>query len=122
MDLKKTYRKFKNKRSKSSKKSKTSKSRKLSRSKSGKLKILPPLDKSNLHLSDYGYSLANKDAERKRSLKRASKKEGSLPVLRRLNLIRNYTADPSNKKKMTKDVEFLKSKYKKEKSLKRSKK
>jgi hypothetical protein len=102
---------FKIKESKSSKKSK---------------RLLPPID-TNIHLSEYGYSLNNTEKARKTSLKRASKKEGGLPskrlgkakllrpVLRRLNLIRNYTSIKSNKSKMTKDVDFLKKEYKKEK-------
>ena len=76
---------------------------------------MPPID-TNIHLSEYGYSLNKTEKARKTSLKRASKKEGStLLVLRRLNLIRNYTSIKSNKTKMTKDVDFLKKEYKKEK-------
>ncbi len=102
----KTSKNFKIKTSKSSKKSKKSKSVN---------RLLPAID-TNIHLSDYGYSLHKTEKARKTSLKRASKKEGSaLPVLRRLNLIRNYTSIKSNKSKMTKDVDFLKKEYKKEK-------
>ena len=101
---------FKIKSSKNSKKSKKSKSV-LSR-------LLPSID-TNIHLSEFGYSLDKTEKARKTSLKRASKKEGStLPVLRRLNLIRNYTSIKSNKSKMTKDVDFLKKEYKKEKMRK----
>ena len=96
--------------------SKTSKTSKLGRSKSGKLKVLPPIDKYGPHLSDYGYSLSKPQEARKSSLKRASSKEGTLQVLRRLNLIRNYTAVESNKKKMSKDMEFMKAQYSKEKT------
>jgi hypothetical protein len=81
-------------------------------------KILPkPGD--DLHLSDYGYSLQKTDKERKASLKRASQGEKSvLPVLRKTNLIRNYTKSvPENYLKLSKDVEFLKKEYKKEKNL-----
>ena len=94
---------------------KTSKNFKIKSSKSSKKsnKSLPPID-TNIHLSDYGYSLDKTEKARKTSLKRASKK-GVLPVLRRLNLIRNYTSIKSNKSKMTKDVDFLKKEYKKEK-------
>jgi hypothetical protein len=52
---------------------------------------------------------------RQASLKKASKKNGSLRVLRRLNLIRNLTAVEKNKKKMSTDIDFLKKEYKKEK-------
>ena len=104
--------------SKSSKQSKKSKSSKVRRSKSGKLKVLPPIDRLGPHLSDYGYTVAKPEAKRKASLKRASSKEGTLPVLRRLNLIRNYTSVESNKKKMSKDMEFMKLQYAKEKAKK----
>jgi hypothetical protein len=105
---------------KSSKKSKKSEKSKKSKSVN---RLLPQID-SNIHLSDFGYSLDKTDKTRKTSLKRASKKEGTLLVLRRLNLIRNYTSIKSNKSKMTKDVDFLKKEYKKEKKekIKKSKK
>lgn len=98
---------------------KTSKNFKIKSSKKSKKSInkLPPID-SNIHLSDFDYSLDKSDKLRKTSLKRASKSNGTLPVLRRLNLIRNYTSIKSNKSKMTKDVEFLKKEYKKEKKRK----
>jgi hypothetical protein len=105
----KTYKNFKTKGSKKSKNSK------LARTKSGKLKVLPPIDDNAIHLSDYGYTVKKSEKQRKASLSRASSKEGTLQVLRRLNLIRNYTAVDKNKKKMSKDVEFLKLKYAKEK-------
>jgi hypothetical protein len=100
---------------------------KLSKSSKKSKKSLPPID-TNIHLSNYGYSLDKTEKARKTSLKRASKKEGSTlpskrlgeakllrPILKRLNLIRNYTSIKSNKTKMTKDVDFLKKEYKKEK-------
>jgi hypothetical protein len=122
----KNFKKKASKKSKSSKKSTISrsgsKSAGLRRISSGKLKVLPPVDNSNIHLSDYGYSLSKSKTSRKGSLKRASKKEGTLPVLRRLNLIRNYTAVKSNKTKMTEDVDYLKKEYAKEKKSKKLKK
>ena len=108
----KISRNFKKNVSKSSKQSKRSK---ISRTKSGKLKVLPTIDKYGPHLSNYGYELSKPESKRKSSLKRASSKEGTLQVLRRLNLIRNYTAVESNKKKMSKDMEFMKTQYAKEK-------
>jgi len=93
---------------KKSKKSKNSK-------KSKKSKTLPAIDNEDIHLSDYGYSLDKNQKDRKKYLDQASKKEGTLKILRRLNLIRNYTSIEKNKNKMTKDVEYLKNKYKKEK-------
>ena len=110
---------FKKKLPKNSKQSKASKRSK--HSKSGKLKVLPPIDNLGPHLSNYGYTIANTEVKRKASLKRASSKEGTLKVLRRLNLIRNYTAVPLNKKKMSKDMEFMKSEYAKEKSKSKTK-
>ena len=82
-------------------------------------KILPPPG-DEFHLSDYGYTLHKTDKERKASLRKASKGEKSaLPVLKRVNLIRNYTKSvPENYLKLSKDVEFLKQEYKKEKKEK----
>ena len=80
---------------------------------------LPPL-KNDIHLSNYGYHLKEPVASRKKSLLKASKKVGLLPVLRRVNLIRNYTASvPKNYKKLSKDVDFLKREYKKSKKSKK---
>ena len=84
-----------------------------------------PKPGNDVHLSDVGYSLNKTQKQRRLSLDRASKKTGSLPVLRRLNLIRNLTKKESkNKKKLTKDVDYLKKKYnsKKTKSKSKSKK
>ena len=68
-----------------------------------------------MHLSDFGYTVKKNKMSRQASLKKASKKNGSLRVLRRLNLIRNLTAVEKNKKKMSTDIDFLKKEYKKEK-------
>jgi hypothetical protein len=116
----KTSKNFKKKGSKklesgSKTKTKTKTESKLGRTKTGKLKVLPPINNTDIHLSDYGYSLDKTQTQRKTSLKRASKKEGTLKVLRRLNLIRNYTAVKTNKQKMSKDMEFMKDQYKKSK-------
>lgn len=125
----KTSKNFKKKTLKNSKSSKQSKQSKQTRqskqtkySSSGKLKVLPPIDRESPHLSDYGYTLAKPEKDRKVSLKRASSKEGTLQVLRRLNLIRNYTAVLANKKKMNKDMEFMKDLYSKSKSKSKPKK
>ena len=78
-------------------------------------KILPPVG-DEIILGDYGYSLQDLPKERKASLKRASKKNNTLTVLRRVNLIRNYSKSvPTNYNKLSQDVEFLKKEYKKEK-------
>ncbi len=52
-------------------------------------KILPKLG-DEIHLSNFGYSLKNTKQERQKSLKKASKKHGTLKVLKRTNLISNY--------------------------------
>ena len=86
-------------------------------------KILPPLG-DEIHLSKFGYSLKQNVQDRHKSLKKASKKHGTLKVLKRTNLIANYTADSTNKKKLRSDVDFLKKEYagEKEKMMARSKK
>lgn len=77
-------------------------------------KTLPKLG-DEMHLSKFGYTTKAPVKKRKSSLRKASKKHGSLPVLRRLNLIRNYQADKVAKEIMSKDVEYMKSLYKKSK-------
>jgi hypothetical protein len=78
-------------------------------------KLLPKPDKSNT-LSRFGYSLSHKSTSRHNSLKSASKKYGTLPVLKRLNLIRNLTVPEKNKKKLSQDVDYIKRVYAREKS------
>jgi len=81
-------------------------------------KILPPVS-DDIVLGDYGYTLQKPKKERQSSLKRASKKNNTLAVLRRVNLIRNYSKSvPLNYKKLSDDVEFLKKEYKKQKESK----
>lgn len=79
----------------------------------GKVLLLPKVD-PDYHLSDFGYSLKKSAPERQKALKKASVKKGSLKILKRLNLIRNKTADyySSNKDKLSKDVEFMSKYYK----------
>lgn len=84
-------------------------------SKKSSRKLLPKPDR-NIHLSKYGYETSKKAASRKSSLKRASAKMGALPVLKRLNLIRNITRpDLEVKKVLSRDVEYMKKIYEKEK-------
>jgi hypothetical protein len=88
-----------------------------------KIQLLPRPDSSASapHLSKQGYSTAKKTSSRHESLKRSSKKYGTLPVLKRLNLIRNLTApDLEAHKVMSKDVEYMKKLYKHEKDKKQS--
>lgn len=93
------------------------------------VKLLPKPDPSGIHLSKYGYSTSKKQSQRRASLKRTSKKHGALPVLKRLNLIRNITSTETSEKTkkahdvMSKDVEYMKKLYaeEKEKKMSRSK-
>lgn len=87
------------------------------------VRLLPRPDRSPdaPHLSKQGYSTAKKSSSRHESLKKSSKKYGTLPVLKRLNLIRNLTApDLEAHKVMSKDVEYMKKLYKHEKEKKQS--
>ncbi len=84
--------------------------------------ILLPRPDPNVHLSKLGYSTSKKSSARQQSLKKASKKYGTLQVLKRINLIRNITSTKTSEKTkkahdvMGKDVEFMKKLYKREKS------
>jgi hypothetical protein len=101
-----------------SKKSTKSKkvNRKQSRMPKGRI-LLPPLS-DNVHLSNFGYSLHNTKQNRQSSLKKASKKHGTLKVLKRTNLIANYSQwNKDNYKKLRQDVEFLKKEYATEKKV-----
>lgn len=78
-------------------------------------KTLPKLD-SNIHLTKYGYNIHKSENRRHNALRLASKDFGLLPVLRRINLIRNYQANQDIKNIFSQDVEYMKkmySKYKK---------
>jgi hypothetical protein len=79
--------------------------------------LLPKPDTKYHHLSKYGYKLSSKKETRHNSLKRASKKYGTLPVLKRVNLIRNITNPQltENKKKLASDVKFMTHLYNREK-------
>lgn len=71
-------------------------------------KILPkPGD--DIHLSKYGYHTDLAEETRHKALRSASRSHGSLVILRRLNLLRNYQADVKSKKIMSKDVEYMSS-------------
>ena len=78
-------------------------------------KTLPPIS-DDMSLSKFGYSLSKSDNKRKTSLNKASKKHGTLTVLRRINLIRNYSkSQKKNYNVLSEDLEYTKNKYKKEK-------
>jgi hypothetical protein len=80
-------------------------------------KTLPPIKRPG-ELKKYGYSLALPQAKRRAALRKAARKEGVLPVMRRVNLIRNYSkANKLNYKKLSQDVKYLSDLYAKEKRL-----
>jgi len=84
-------------------------------------KTLPPIPHGpDERLSTYGYSLSLSSDSREKALRKAIHAKGALIIGRRLNLIRNYTANIKNKTKLSRDVEFVKEMYALEKS--RSKK
>jgi hypothetical protein len=75
-------------------------------------KTLPKPDEK-IHLTKYGYSIYKPDRYRRAALRAAARDHGTLMVLRRLNLIRNFQAIPENKKIFSRDVEYLKNIYNK---------
>jgi hypothetical protein len=80
-------------------------------------RILPPISKlKSDSLSKYGYKLSKSPLARKRALKRAARSRGTLAVLKRVNLIGNYSKSvPDNYNRLRSDVEYLKEEYAKEK-------
>ena len=83
---------------------------------------LPKLG-TDIELGRYGYKLRLSDETRHKALRQASKDHGSLKVLRRLNLIANYTAEPDNEKILREDVQYASKLYKLEKrKMERSRK
>lgn len=70
--------------------------------------VLPPFSKK-LSLRGYGYNLSSTAPKRHQSLEKATEKIGTLPVLRHLNLVRNYTSNDfmKNKQKLSQDVKYL---------------
>jgi hypothetical protein len=67
-------------------------------------------------LTKNGYSLKKSINDRKKSLRRASKEKGMLPVLRHLNAIRTLQKNNTkNFSKLDKDVKFVQKEYRKEK-------
>ena len=74
------------------------------------MKLLP-LPDPNVHISKFGYHLYNSDLSRHRALSKISDNIGDLAVLRRLNLIRNLTHKSANKSILSRDVEYMKKQY-----------
>lgn len=81
-------------------------------------KVLPPPG-NEIHLSSYGYSIHKPESERHAALEAASNDYGTLKVLRRLNLLRNYQAIPDNKEIFSDDVVFMQDMYDPERKSKR---
>ena len=96
---------------------KVAKEEKAAFSKSGKRKTLPPVSRSkSVSLSRFGYKLSRSRSARRRALKRAARSRGTLLVLKRVNLIGNYSkSNPKNYEKLRDDVEYLKDEYAKSK-------
>jgi hypothetical protein len=68
-------------------------------------------------LTKNGYSLKKTIKHREKSLRRASKEKGMLPVLRHLNAIRTLQKNnPDNFKKLDHDVKYIQKEYKKERN------
>lgn len=73
-------------------------------------KTLPKPD-DKVHLTKYGYSVHASEEQRHNALRAASRDYGTLTILRRLNLLRNYQAIPENKDIFSEDVEYMKHLY-----------
>lgn len=85
-------------------------------------KTLPSISKNPKDsLGQFGYKVSLPFTRRKEALDNAVKIHGALSVLRRLNLIRNYTAEIDNKARLSRDVDYLKSTYAAAKPSKSSK-
>jgi hypothetical protein len=79
------------------------------------VKNILPIPNDDFHLKSVGYSIKNKKTTRHNSLRKASKKVGTLRVLKRLNLIRNLTKNNTkNKVILSDDVDYMKKMYKKQ--------
>lgn len=76
-------------------------------SKTPKAERVLPKPGKEVSLEAFGYGTHQPAHIRHKALEAASKKFGSLPILRRLNLLRNYQAHPAAKKVMAADVEFM---------------
>jgi hypothetical protein len=66
-----------------------------------------PKPGNEVSLRKYGYKTRKSDVERHKSLKRASHDRGTLKILKRLSLLRNYNADPKAKRVMSRDVKYM---------------
>ena len=84
-------------------------------------KVLPSIGKE-YSLRRYGYSTKKSESKRHEALNKASEKLHPLKVLRRLNLIANYTAESDVEKVLRRDVRYMSKKYKQYKKKSKSRK
>ena len=84
----------------------------IDRGKPGRGKNILPQPDGKIHLSNYGYRTYNSKQIREKALRDASNEFGALPVLRHLNLLRNFQSTKHAKDIMNSDVEYMKSYYK----------
>jgi len=84
-------------------------------------RVLPSVGKEK-SLRRYGYSTKKSESKRHNALNKASEKYHPLDVLRRLNLIANYTAEPDVEKVLRRDVRYMSKKYKQYKNKSNSRK
>ncbi|MBW2994941.1 hypothetical protein KY312_01175 [Candidatus Woesearchaeota archaeon] len=61
----------------------------------------------------YGWKKDQSDLTRRRILNKAVKKDSYATIVRRLNQLKNVTKDRQTKSIATKDMEYLKKKYRK---------
>ena len=83
-------------------------------------RVLPEFS-GKLHLSNYGYSVDLPEEKRHKALRKATRDAGSLPVLRHLNLARNYQSVKENKDTMGEDVEYMSRLHARTKKISRKK-
>lgn len=83
-------------------------------------RILPPIGKKN-SLRRHGYSTKKSASQRHTALDKAANESNPLEVLRRLNLVANYTAKPNVENVLRRDVRYMSKKYKQYKQNSRSK-
>lgn len=79
-------------------------------------RVLPKLGKE-IELGRYGYKVHSAEAARHKALRDASEAHGALKILRRLNLIANYTAEADNEQVLRDDVKYVSGLYDKEKRM-----
>jgi len=81
--------------------------------KTPKSKRILPKFSGELSLRHYGYTTSKSSAERHSALDKAAKAtQNPLEILRHLNLLRNYQADPHAKEVLGKDVKYMSEQYK----------